>query len=179
MNAIFSTILTLSIFILTFKNPNLILSSVNNGALNAINLTVKMLAIYIFWLSINEILKELNITKFIAKLLKPIISPLFKTKNSQTLEHLSNSISANMLGLGGIATLESIECMKLFEEQKNEFGKTMLFVVSATSLQLLPISVLSLLSDLGKTNASVIILPTLICTFISTFIGILLCLVFK
>ncbi len=179
MNIIFSVILTFSIIILTIINPNLILTSVNTAGINAINLTIKLCAIYIFWLAFNELLKELKITNFIAKILKPIISFLFETKNPETINRLSCSLSANMLGLGGIATIESIESMHLLEKEKKENGKVMLFVISATSIQLLPLSVISLLNELGSTNSYVIILPTLICTFFSTFIGILLCKVFK
>ena len=179
MNIIFSVILTFSIITLSITNPNLILPSVSTASMNAINLTIKLLAIYVFWLSINELLKELKINKLISKILRPIISPLFNTKDEETINCLSNSISANALGLGGIATIESIECMRLLEKENNEYGKTMLFVISATSIQLLPISVMSLLSELGSSTSHVIILPTLICTFFSTFTGILLCKVFK
>ena len=50
----------------------------------------------------------------------------------------------------------------------------MLVVVNATSIQLIPATVMSLLASNGATNPSSIILPTLISTAVSTVTGIIL-----
>ena len=54
----------------------------------------------------------------------------------------------------------------------------MLLVISSTSIQILPITVMQLLSTLGATNPAGIFLPSLIGTIISTFLGVLLTKVF-
>ena len=179
MSIIFSIITTISLILLTIFNPNLILESVSTATNKALTLTVNLFSIYIFWLGVNEILKSIKFDRFLSKILKPVLSPLFKVKDEETLTRLSNGLSFNMLGLGGIATIENIECMKKLEEQNNHKAQTLLLTISSTSVQILPISVMSLLSELGMTNSYIIILPTLICTIFSTVLGIVLCKVFS
>ena len=69
--------------------------------------------------------------------------------------------------------------MKLLDEESNEKGKLMLFVVSSTSIQILPLSVMQLLAEFGSTSPSYIFLPTLLTTIISTSVGIILAKVFS
>ena len=71
-----------------------------------------------------------------------------------------------------------LESMKLLDEENNEHGKTLLMVISSTSIQILPISVIQLLSTHNQNPTNAIIV-SFITTFISTFIGIVLCKVFK
>ena len=81
-------------------------------------------------------------------------------------------------GLSGMATPAGIECMKLLDDEKNEHGKTLLAVISSTSIQILPISVVQLLATYGEPAGKVIIV-SLISTIFSTTVGVLLAKVFK
>ena len=89
------------------------------------------------------------------------------------------NLSCNLLGLNGLATPYAIDALKNLEEENNEHAKNMLFVISATSLQLLPTSAMQLLSENGAQSTGFIIVPSLIATALSTLIGIILCKVFK
>ena len=109
----------------------------------------------------------------------PIIKFLFGNVSPKTQNLLSMNLSCNLLGLNGLATPYAIDTLKNLEEENNESAKTMLFVISATSIQLLPTSVMQLLTQHGLTNTGYILVPSLIATTISTVIGIILCKVFK
>ncbi len=66
-----------------------------------------------------------------------------------------------------------------FLREKKPVGKlprsmAMLFVINATSIQLLPTTVMSLRASMGSLNAADIVLPTLIATIATTFLGIVL-----
>lgn len=66
-----------------------------------------------------------------------------------------------------------------FLRDKKSVGKlprsmAMLFVINATSIQLLPTTVMSLRASMGSLNAADIALPTLIATIATTFLGVLL-----
>ena len=54
----------------------------------------------------------------------------------------------------------------------------MFFVINATSVQLIPSSVLALRASLNSVSPSDIILPTILATLVSTIVGILLVKIF-
>lgn len=84
-----------------------------------------------------------------------------------------------MLGLGNAATPAGIDAIYLMDDKSGaRQNMVMLTVIAATSLQLLPLTVLSLMTEYGSTAPSAIILPSIISTFSSTIIGVLLVAVF-
>ena len=178
MNVLFTSIVILSLVLIIFKDPTLLLSAFSNGADSAVNLSINLICVYAVWFGINELLSSSGLDKKLAKLIKKPIKKIFNTNNEKVLELLSLSITANALGLGGIATPSAIDTMKLLDDDNNEKGKIMLFVVSATSLQIFPLTVIELLSTHGHLAPYTIFLPTLICTLISTLIGIILVKIF-
>ena len=68
-----------------------------------------------------------------------------------------------------ITTIEELE-----KHPKTEYAITMFFVINATSIQLLPTSVMSLRTSLNSLSPSDIILPTILTTLLSSIIGIIL-----
>ena len=178
MNVLFSLITLISIILIIFKDPNLLLTAFSDGTKNAFELSITLICVYAVWLGINEILNQSGLSKKLSKILKTPIKKLFKSDDEKALELLSLSLSSNMLGLGGIATPISIDAMQLLDSKNNEHAKTMLFVISATSIQLFPITVMQLLTKLGSLNPTSIFLPTLICTLFSSIIGVLLVKIF-
>ncbi len=178
MNVLFIVSVLLSLILLIFKDPSLIFSAFSIGTDNALKLSVNLIIVYAVWLGFNEILLNTKLNKKISNLIKKPTKKLFNTNNDKIVELLSLSISSNALGLGGIATPISIDAMKLLDDEDNLKGKTMLFVISATSIQIFPLTVMELLSSLGHNAPHVIFLPTLICTAISTLVGIILVKIF-
>lgn len=71
-----------------------------------------------------------------------------------------------------------IKAAAYLDEKDNEYAKAMLFAVAATSLQILPTTVISLRDKLGSVSSYDIVLPTLLSTLVSTVCGILLTAVF-
>ena len=82
-----------------------------------------------------------------------------------------------MLGMGGAATPAGIKAMKEMDDLSGKATDNMklLLVLSATSLQIIPATVIALRGDGGSTNPSNILLPTLIATSVSTLCGVILC----
>lgn len=179
MNVVFTVILIISLSVLTFTSPSMVMEAFSVSANKSITLSVTLLAVYVVWLGVSELLNSSGISEKIAKALKPLISFLFKTKNPKTINEISINLSANLLGLGGIATPSGINAMGFLDEEKNEHGKTMLFVITATSIQIFPLSVMALMTEYGSTAPHEVFLPTLITTAVSTGVGILLTFTFK
>ena len=84
------------------------------------------------------------------------------------------NLSCNLLGLGGAATPYAVKAIGELEKEKNYFAQKLLFVINATSVQILPTTVIALRASAGSVAAADIFLPSLICTAVSTFTGVLL-----
>lgn len=180
MNKIWLILLLTSLVALLFIDPELALTGLVSGSNKAVTLSFELLAIYAVWVGIFNILEQTGISKKLTKLLSPIIDFIFGKKNlsPKAKEFVSMNISANMLGMGGAATpmgIKAIEAMNK-DNPSNEvtYPMTMLIILSCTSLQLLPTSIIGIMSSAGSTNASSIILPSLLAGLLSTMSGIIL-----
>ena len=71
-----------------------------------------------------------------------------------------------------------IKAAACLDERGDEYAKAMLFAVAATSLQILPATVVSLREKLGSASAFDIVLPTFLTTLVSTLCGVLLTMAF-
>jgi len=176
MNKIWLFVLVTSIGILLLKSPNMVLDSFTAGSTKAVTLSLELCAIYAVWSGILKILEETGISKIISKMLSPIIDFLFgRGLSKESKKYISMNMTANILGMGGAATpmgIRAIETMDNKEKQATP-QMIMLIVLCATSLQIVPTSIIGLLSKNGSSNATSIILPSLLSSFASTFVGVM------
>ena len=87
-----------------------------------------------------------------------------------------------MLGMGGVATpagIKAMQSMSLEGQTVASPNMILLLIINATSIQLIPATVIAIRATAGSADASSIFLPTLISTAISTISGIILCKVFS
>ncbi len=161
---------------LLIVNPSVTLTSMLNASASSVELCISLCAIYAVWLGLLEILDKSGLSDKLAKLLRPIIKKLFKGADDKTHKDIAVNISANMLGLGNAATPYGIKAMKGLDNGSGTASQAMimLMVLNATSIQLIPTTTIGLRAAAGSSNPADIILPTLIATFVSCFIGILL-----
>ena len=179
MNIIFGLILVVSTGILLFINPDALLSSMLSGGEKALNLTLKMVVIYAVWMGVFELLEKSGLSKTFARLLKPINKFLFGKVPEKANDYMSLNISANMLGMSGATTPMGIKSIQELEKYPNtEYAITMFFVVNATSVQIIPSSVLALRASLGAIAPADVILPTILATLLSSMLGIMLVKIF-
>ncbi len=178
MNTIFFIICTLSLVVLCFTNPQSVASILVVCGEKALTLSIKLLVVYVFWLGIIKIAENGKLTDKIASSLHPIIKLVFGKISPIAERHLSLNLSSNLLGVGGIATPAGIATVKQLSKDGNVFASSMLLVVTATGLQLLPTSVLSLRASFNSKAVNSILLPTILSTVISTAFGILLTTIF-
>lgn len=175
MNVIFGIILISSIATLIFVSPDKVLSAYLGGGEKALSLTLKMVVIYAIWMGMFELLDKTGLSKKIAKLLKPVNKRLFGELPDKANDYMSLNISANILGMSGATTPMGIKSIQELEKHKNtEYAIIMFFVINATSVQVIPSSVLALRSSMGALTPADIILPTILATLLSTVIGVLL-----
>ena len=160
MNVIFGLVILICGVLLVFFNPDAILSSMLSGGQKALDLTLKMVVIYAVWLGVFELLERTGISDKFAKLLKPVNKFLFGKIPDKANDYMALNISANILGMSGATTPMGIKSIQELEKHpKTEYAITMFFVINATSIQLIPSSVLWRAYFLTCTPRSFVIRP--------------------
>ena len=153
------------------------------GCANAIELTLQMGAGYMFFSGLMEIARGAGASKMLERRLKPVLHRLMPNQG-KAAEAVGLNLCMNMLGLGNAATPKGIEAVRLMaeEEEQNPGVRQdlyMLLILNATSIQLLPTTVMTLRAAAGSADPGRIILPTLLCTAVSTSTGVLLGMVMR
>lgn len=169
MNTIFLLLFLAASVSLLFFNPAIFLPTVLEAASAAASLCVALLASYAVWMGLMKLWEKSGVTRGVSRALRPLCRRLFKIQDERTLEAVSANLSCNFLGIGGAATPYGIEAAKLLDSAEDpEYSSCMFFALNATSIQLLPTSVVGIRAALGSGAPADIILPTLLCTAFST-----------
>lgn len=180
MNKVWLILIISALVALSIFNPQSVLLGLSTAGNKAVKLCLELCAIYAVWTGIFNILSQTKISKWLNKILSPIVNLIFgkNTLDQQSKLLVSMNMSANILGMNGAATplgIKAIESMnKNNNTDKATYPMIMLIVICCTSIQLLPTSIIGMLSSAGASNPSSIIVPSLVAGFVSTTIGIVL-----
>lgn len=178
MSIIWLIIMLLSIAALLLVDPAAALEAMITGANDAVSLALTLVALYGIWLGLFEILAQTGISDRLAKLLHPIVRRIFKGEDAETEKYISLNISANLLGLGNAATPMAINAVRGMKRDPDRHAVAttnmiMLVVISATSLQIFPSTVISMRAEHGSADPADFLLPCIVATVASTVIGII------
>lgn len=175
MNILFSCIFLSSTLILLCINPENFLIALLEGASRSGTICISLLATYSVWLGLMKVWEDSGVSRGISRLLKPIAKRLFKTNDPQTLDAVSMNMSVNLLGISGAATPYGIKAAQLLDKSPHaEYASSMLFVLNATSIQLIPTSIIGVRVAMQSVSPTDIVIPTLITTAFSTILAIVL-----
>ena len=176
MNAVFFLMLILSLIALTIASPQTAFSVMLNGATDAVELALSLFAVYSVWLSVLEIMDKAGISKAINRLFSPLWKRIFKGESEKATEYISLNFSANLLGMGSAATPMGIKAMEQMSKNREKASDNMILflVFNATSVQLIPATVIGMRAQTGAADAADIILPSLLATLLSTISGVIL-----
>ena len=177
MNIAFLLITSASIVAMIIKSPESAFPTMIDGVGQAITLIIKLTAIYAVWLSVLDMMTKTKLDKKLSKLLKPVARKIFKNESEEAYDWICINLSANMLGMGGVATPAGIRAMSAMEDGsiKATDNMIMLLVINATSIQLIPATVVAMRASHGSQSASDIIVPTIISSGIATLCGMIIC----
>lgn len=174
MNAVFTAIMLAASAVLLILQPSAFLPALTEGAKKGLDTAVTLLLIYAIWMGFAAVAEESRLTERIATLLGAPVKRLFRTKNAGAVRDIAMNVSCNLLGIGGAATPYAVRAIGALECEGNTFAQNMLFIINATSVQLLPTTVISLRATMGSAAAYDIVLPSLIATCLSTGIAVAL-----
>lgn len=175
MNVVFAILFILSNLLLLIFQPENFLSALLDGSSKAAALCLSLVATYAVWLGLMQLWQDSGLSKKISSLLRPIAKKIFKTDDKETLENVCMNLSVNLLGISGAATPYGIKAAALLNRSENsDYVGAMFFALNATSLQLIPTSVIGIRVALGSVAPTNIVLPTVFTTLFSTLLAVLL-----
>lgn len=175
MNILFILLFFVSCFLLFVRSPDAFLPALIEGASNSAALCFSLIATYAVWLGLMKLWEDCGVSRALSKLVKPLAKRLFKTDDEETLQAVCMNLSVNLLGISGAATPYGIKAARLLDQTENaEYASAVFFVLNATSLQLLPTSIIGVRTALNSASPTDIVLPTLLVTLFSTIVGVLL-----
>lgn len=177
MNVLFYVIITLSACIFLTQDAQIFLSSLLEGASKSAVLCFSLISTYAVWLGLMHIWQDSGLTDALSKRLRPFTRKLLKTDDLQTLDCLTMNLTVNILGISGAATPYGIRAASLLDKSDDaEFSSAVFFVLNATSLQLIPTSVIGVRTALKSAAPANIVLPTILTSTFSTALAV--CLVY-
>lgn len=171
MNVIFAVIFLAAAIVFLVHDPEGFLPAMLAGGQKAATVCFALLASYCVWLGFFKVLEKSGLSERLARGLSPAARRLFRSQDRQTLALACQNIAANLLGLPGAPTPPGVAATQKFLAAGNDYAADMLFVLNATSLQLLPTTVIALRAAAGSSSPADILAPTLLATLVSTLAG--------
>lgn len=173
MNILFTIVFLICTLMLLCTAPENFLSAMLDGASRAATLSVSLIATYAVWMGLMRVWEDSGVARGVSKILKPVVKKLLKTDDEEALSAACMNISVNLLGISGAATPYGIKAANLLDKTENaEYSSAMLFVLNATSLQILPSSLVAVRVSMNSAAPTDIILPTFLATLFSTLLGV-------
>lgn len=179
MRKIWFVIMLVSLVLLCATDPENSVNAMMKAGESAVILSIKLMGIYAVWLGILGIVDETKLSDKIASLLSPVIDFLFGRDIDQTTKnYLAMNLSTNILGMGNACTPTGIKAMQGLDKINSSVTAStamiMLLVINATSIQILPTTIIGLRVSYGSTTSSDIIIPSIIATTLTTVLGVIL-----
>ncbi len=144
------------------------------GAKEAGLLCISLIGAYALWLGILNVAKEAGLIESLARKMRGIIRWLFPNvpQGSEASGYITLNIVANMLGMGNAATPFGLKAMQELQKlNKIKHLPTddmcMFLIVNASSVQILPLTIIALRSAAGSSAPSEIVITALLATIVS------------
>ncbi len=152
--------------------------AVVSGGNDAVSLALKLTGIICLWNGLTAIAEKSGLTSNFCKLLSPLIKLIFpKLEDKKAKEAISMNITANLLGLGNMATPLGLEAMsRLQKSNPNPETATdnmvKFVVINSAAIRLVPTTIALLRGEYGSSSPMEILLPSLITSVIALSVGI-------
>lgn len=159
--------------------------SVTNSMLlsgsKAIDMILGIVPLMCLWLGTMKIADASGLLDIISKKLSKVVKILFPEipEGDKAIGYISSNVVMNMLGLGNAATpfgLKAMSELKRLNNNSDVASRSMItfLVINTASVTIVPTTVISLRLANGSINPTEIVPVTIITTFLSTFLAILL-----
>ena len=168
-----------------FAAANGNLSSFSDGLMascgEAVNFMIGLAGIMAVWSGIMEIASKSGLIGKLAEFAAPFMRFLFpKERDKDTIAFILMSFTANIFGAGNSATVFSLKAIERMDAQNKHSTLAsntmcMFTAVSMSMIQLVPVTILKIRTDLGSPNPGIIIIPSILAGLISMAVSIAVC----
>ena len=186
MNYIWGFMLLLGIFF-SFLNGRT--SAFTDGLMSscteAVEFILTLAGIMAVWSGLMKIAEESGLIEKISHAVKPMMKYLFPDqKNGRTTAMMIMSFMANIFGAGNSATIFSLKAMELLDLENGHSryasnAMCMFIALSMSMIQLIPVTVIKIRSDLGSVSPEDIIIPSILAGLISMAVSVFVCKLFE
>lgn len=157
-----------------------IVNSTFDYAKTAAEISLGLIGIMALWLGVMKVGERGGVIGVFARIVGPFFNKLFPEipKNHPVFGSILMNYSANMLGLDNAATPLGLKAMKELQELNVDKdtatnAQIMFIVLNASSLTLIPVSIMAYRSQEGAVNPSDVFLPIILATFFSTITALI------
>lgn len=182
MNYIWAGMICLGVFFSVINNT---LPAFTDGLLTscsrAVEFVIGLSGIMAVWCGIMRIAEKSGLIDVTARKIMPVMKYLFpKEKNNETIAIILMSFIANIFGAGNSATVFSLKAMEKLD-MENKYSDTandtmcMFIALNMSMIQLVPITVIKIRSQLGSADPASVIVPSLVVGFISMVASVIVC----
>ena len=147
----------------------------------AIDMILGIVPLMCLWLGTMKIAEASGLLDIISNKLSKVVKILFPEipEGDKAIGYISSNVVMNMLGLGNAATpfgLKAMSELKRLNNNSDVASRSMItfLVINTASVTIVPTTVISLRLANGSINQTEIVPVTIITTFLSTFLAILL-----
>ena len=163
------------------KGNNNVANSLLTSGSKGIEMILSLVPLMCLWLGTMKIASTSGLLEIISKKLSKVVRIIFPEipEGDPSIGYISSNIVMNMLGLGNAATpfgLKAMSELKRLNNNSDVASRSMItfLVLNTASVTIIPTTVISLRILNGSTSPTEIVLVTIITTFLSTFLALLL-----
>jgi spore maturation protein A len=180
MNVVWLLLIGAAVITAVFKGTMPAVSNATfSAAGTAVELAIGLVGGMTLFLGLMRVAQDSGLVQLLARALRPIFRYLFPDvpKGHPALGAMAMNFGANILGLGDAATpfgIKAMEDLQSLNEDKETASDAMCMFVTlhSSSLQLIPVMVISLRAAAGSRNPSEIIGGTIFATLASMVVAV-------
>ena len=181
INYIWGFFIVLGVLFSIINGSGSITNSMLSSGSKAIDMILGIVPLMCLWLGTMKIADASGLLDIISNKLSKVVKILFPEipEGDKAIGYISSNVVMNMLGLGNAATpfgLKAMSELKRLNNDSDVASRSMItfLVINTASVTIVPTTVISLRLVNGSINPTEIVLVTIITTFLSTFLAILL-----
>lgn len=180
MNIVWLLLIAAAVITAVFKGTMPEVSNATfKSAGTAVELAIGLVGGMTLFLGLMRVAQDSGLVQLLAKALRPVFRVLFPDvpKDHPALGAIAMNFGANILGLGDAATPMGLKAMQELQElnpDKESASDAMCMFVAlhSSSLQLIPVMIISLRAAAGSKNPSEIIVATILATLASMVVAV-------
>ena len=176
----FGIILTAFIVAAATGNMGALAGQALDSAKTSVTLAINLVGAMALFLGVMKIAQDAGLMRIIARLIRPIMIRLFPDVpgDHPAMGAMIMNMSANFLGLANAATPFGINAMNELDKLNRRKGTAtnamaLFLAINTSNVTLLPTGVIAIRHAAGSTDASGIVISTLLATMFSTSVAII------